>query len=63
MNYSYIPQKFREKQPIYNNACLICGSNNTFPLMNMVGSCRYCNNCKNEFNPQIVGYNEVIIEK
>ena len=62
MNYSYIPQKFK---PIYSNnqICHICGSNNSFPLTNSVGSLRYCSNCKNTFNPQIVGYQEVVMEK
>jgi hypothetical protein len=65
MNYSYIPQKFIEKQIVYskNQICPICASNNSFPLMNSVGSSRYCNNCKNTFDAQIVGYKEVVVEK
>lgn len=63
MNYSYIPQKTIEKQPIYCNNCSICNSNNTYPLMNMIGSHRHCNNCKGTFKPQISGYKEVIVEK
>ena len=55
MNYSYIPQKIVEKQPMYSNnqICPKCGSNDTFPFLNMVGSLRNCNKCKNTFNPQI----------
>jgi hypothetical protein len=65
MNYSYIPQKIIEKQPIYssNQICPKCGSSDTFPFLNMVGSPRNCNKCKNTFNPQISGYKEVIKEK
>lgn len=65
MNYSYIPQKIKKTQPIYSNNQIYpkCGSNNSHPKMNMVGSPRFCNKCKNTFNPQISGYKEVIIEK
>lgn len=63
MNYSYVPQKVIEKWPIYSNICPMCGSNNSFPLMNMVGSPRFCNNCKNNFKPQISRYKEVVVER
>lgn len=65
MNYSYIPQKIIEKLPIYSNKqiCPNCGSNNSFPLMNMIGSIRFCNKCKNTFKPQIFGYKEIVVEK
>lgn len=65
MNYFYIPQKIIEKRPIYSNnqICPNCGSNNSYPLMNMVGSSRFCNKCKNTFKPQISGYKEVVVEK
>lgn len=65
MNYSYISQKIKEKRPIYSNnqICPKCGSNNSFPIMNCIGSSRYCHKCKNTFNPQISGYEEVIVEK
>ena len=63
MNYSYIPQKFIENRPIYNQICTNCGSNNSYPLMNMVGSSRYCNKCKNTFTPQISRYEKVVVEK
>ena len=65
MNYSYIPQKIVEKQPIYPNKqiCPKCQSTNSFPIFNMIGSPRRCNNCGNEFTAQISGYKEVIVEK
>lgn len=65
MNYSYLPQKSIEKQPIYstNQLCPMCGSNDTFPLLNMVGSPRNCNKCNNTFKPHISGYKEVVREK
>lgn len=63
MNYSYVRQKFIEKRPIYVNICPICGSNDSFPIMNMVGSLRFSNKCKNNFKPQISGYKEVVVEK
>lgn len=65
MNYSYIPQKIMVKQPIYSNnqICPKCGSNVSFPLMNMIGSLRMCNKCNNKFTPQISEYKEVIVEK
>jgi hypothetical protein len=65
MNYSYIPQKFVEVRPIYSNnqICPKCGSNNSYPVMNMVGSLRRCNKCNNTFKPQISGYKKVIVEK
>ena len=65
MNYSYIPQKIIEKQQMYSNnqICPNCGSNDSFPFLNMVGSPRICNKCKKTFNPQISGYKEVITEK
>ena len=46
-----------------NQICPKCGSNDTFPFLNMVGSLRNCNKCKNTFNPQISGYKDVIKEK
>ena len=57
LNYSFISQKIKEKQPIYSNnqICPKCGSNHSYPTMNMIGSPRYCNNCKNIFYPQISG--------
>lgn len=60
MNYSYIPQKIIVKLPLCNNIqiCPKCGSKNSFPLMNMDDSPRYCNQCKNKFKPQISGYKE-----
>jgi hypothetical protein len=65
MNYYYIPQKFVMKQPVYSNnqICPICNSNNSYPIINMIGSPRHCNNCKNTFNAQISRYEEVIVEK
>ncbi len=65
MDYSYIPQKNCKKQPIYssNQICPNCRSNDSFPLINMLGSSRFCNNCKNTFKPQISGYKDVIEEK
>jgi|688.fasta_scaffold275161_2 hypothetical protein len=65
MNYSYIPQKFIENRPVYSNnqICPNCASNNSYPLMNMVGSLRYCNKCKNTFTPQISRYEKVVVEK
>ena len=63
MNYSYVPQKFTEKMPIYSNICPICRSNNSFPLINMIGSTRICNICKNIFKPKISGYKEVVVER
>lgn len=55
MNYSYI---IKEKLPIYSNnqICPNCGSNKSFPLMNMDGSLRVCDKCENTFKPQISGY-------
>lgn len=65
MHYSYIPQKVIEKRPIYSNKqiCPNCGSNNSYPLMNMVGSPRCCNYCKNTFKPQICSYETIVVEK
>jgi transposase-like protein len=65
MNYSYIPQKRIIKEVIYSDIqlCPNCNSNNSFPIMNMVGSPRYCNDCNYTFNPLISGYKEVIVEK
>ncbi len=65
MNYSYIPQKIIVKQPIYSNnqICPKCGSNDSFPILNMVGSPKMCNKCKSTFKPQISEYKEVIVEK
>jgi hypothetical protein len=65
MNYSNIPQKIIENRPIYynNQICPNCGLSDSFPLMNMVGSSRYCNKCKNTFKPQIYGYKKVVVEK
>jgi hypothetical protein len=65
MNYSYIPQKFVEVRPIYSNnqICPNCGSNNSYPLANMMSSPRRCNKCNDIFNPQISGYKKVIVEK
>lgn len=65
MNYSYIPEIIKETLPIYSNnqTCPDCMSDDTFPLMNMIGSSRYCNKCKNTFNPQISRYTEVIVKK
>jgi len=64
-NYSYIPQKVIEDKPIYSNnqLCPNCGSNDSFPTMNMVGSPRYCMKCKNTFKAQISGYEKVVVEK
>lgn len=64
MNYSFIPQKIMKSQPVYsvNQICPKCQSNNSFPVTNMVGSIRYCNNCKNTFEPQISGYKNVLVE-
>ena len=61
MNYSHYntTPRFIEKLPLYSNIqiCPTCGSNDSCPLMNMVGSVRYCNNkkCMNMFNPQLSG--------
>jgi transposase len=65
MNYSFVPQKVTEKQPMYFNTqiCPKCGSSASFPTMNMIGSPRFCNKCKITFNAQISGYNEVTVEK
>jgi hypothetical protein len=64
MNYSYVPNKIIKNLPIYSNnqICPNCGSNNSYPLMNMVGSPRFCNKCKKTFKPQISGYKEVVVE-
>ncbi len=65
MNYSYIPQKFIQQLPIYsaNQICPTCGSNNSYPLMNMIGSPRGCNKCHNTFKPKISNYEKVVVEK
>lgn len=65
MNYSYIPQKYVEYQPVYSNnqPCPRCRSNATYPLMNMVGSSRICDKCKCTFEPQIIRYETVVVEK
>ena len=63
MNYATVPQKILIKTPIYENTCIYCKSSNTYPLMNMIGSNRKCNNCKNLFQPKISGYNSQMIEK
>ena len=65
MNYSFVPKKIITKQPIYSNnqICPNCGSKDTFPHLNMVGSSRHCNKCNDTFNPQISGYKEMITEK
>jgi hypothetical protein len=65
MNYSYIPQKFIENRPIYykNQICPNCNSNNSYPLMNMVGSPRCCNKCNNIYKPLISRYEKVVVEK
>ena len=64
LNYSFLPQKVKEKRPVYSNnqICPRCGSNSSFPIFNLVGSPRTCQKCKNQFDPQISGYREVIIE-
>jgi len=63
LSFSYIPQKVIEKNPVYSNICTNCGSNNTFPLWNMVGATRHCNLCNNKFTPLILKYEERIVEK
>jgi hypothetical protein len=64
MNYSYIPQKVTENRIIYSKIqiCPNCMTNNSYPLLNMPGSLRYCNDCKKQFAPQISGYEKVIVE-
>ncbi len=65
MQYSFVPQKVMEKQPIYdkNPTCPICWSTDSFPTMNMYGSSRRCNRCQHIFPHKIVGYKNVIVEK
>lgn len=65
MYFSYIPQKCVEKQPIYDPypKCIKCGSNESYPIMNMVGSSRKCMQCAYVYNHEIIGYREVIVEK
>lgn len=65
INYSFIPTKVIEKQPVFNDiqVCPNCKSTNSYPLMNMPGSTRYCNQCKNTFKPPIIGYKEYVVER
>ena len=63
MNYSYIPQKVKQKNPIYSKTCPKCGSDKTFNIMNCPDSPKTCYNCQHGFSPCIIGYKEVIVEK
>jgi hypothetical protein len=65
MNYQYIPQKVTEKYPVYDacQVCSTCGSTNSYPMLNMVGSPRMCRDCGANFKPQIDHYKEKEVEQ
>ena len=65
LNWSPVPQKVVEKQPIYNShtKCPRCLIGKGFPLMNMVGSSLICTNCKTQYKQEIIGYKDVLVEK
>lgn len=66
LNWAEVPQKYIVKNPEYelNPICPKCSSRNSFPLMNMPGSIRFCSICKyNNIKPRIIGYTETLVEK
>jgi len=65
MNYSFLPEKVTVTRPIYamHHVCPRCASTKSVPLMNMEGSLRHCDTCKQTFKPRIVGYKKEIVEK
>jgi hypothetical protein len=56
MQYSNIPKTKKIIPPVYSNiqTCPKCQSTNSYPIMNIIGSPRYCNKCTTTFKAQLL---------
>jgi uncharacterized CHY-type Zn-finger protein len=64
LQWAKLPTKKWVKTPIYDPhpICPVCQSTESFPIMNMVGSPRHCNQCKNQFDRKIIDYKDTLVE-